>query len=158
MIYDVDVVAVPEEALVSLRGRGPLSGIGRRMRRLRELVAQAGLTPAGPLSARFYDDGLPEDAAVDYDVCLPVVLPPDGRLPDTVGEAHGELVPSHFALEAVHVGPHDAMDDAWRAVLEAAAALGYSRAGPVTEVYEKGRESGAGPGDYVTRVRLPYAR
>lgn len=158
MIYDVDVVAVPEQAVVSLRGRQPLSEIGRRMRRLRELVAQAGLTPAGPMSARFYDDATPGAPEVDYDVCLPVRPASDGSVPDDVGEARGELVPSHFVLQAVHVGPHEAMDDAWRAVREALAALGYSAAGPMTEVYSKGPESGADPAGYVTEIRLPYAR
>ena len=74
MIYDVDIVAVPEQAVVCLRRRGPLSEIGARMRRLRELAEEAGLTPAGPMMARFFDS----DAArpdLDYDVCLPVRPP-----------------------------------------------------------------------------------
>ena len=56
MIYDVDIVAVPEEAVISLRGRGPLADVGRRMARLRELASQAGLAPAGAPAARFYAD------------------------------------------------------------------------------------------------------
>ena len=48
MIYDVVMVAVPEQAVICLRRREPLSGIGARMRRLRELVEQAGLTAAAP--------------------------------------------------------------------------------------------------------------
>jgi DNA gyrase inhibitor GyrI len=48
VINDVDIVAVPEQAVVCLRRRGPLSEIGARVRRLRELVAHAGLTAAAP--------------------------------------------------------------------------------------------------------------
>jgi DNA gyrase inhibitor GyrI len=48
LIYDVDIVAVPEQAVVCLRRRGPPSEIGARMRRLCELVEQAGLTAAAP--------------------------------------------------------------------------------------------------------------
>jgi len=157
VIYDVDIVAVPAQAAVCLRRRGPLSEIGARMRRLRALVAEAGLTPAGPMTARFYD----ADAArldLDYDVSLPVLPAEDGSVPDAVGEARGEWIPLHHALRAVHQGPCDALRDAWRAVDEARAALGYTASGPFTEVYVKGRESGAAPAELLTEVRLPYAR
>ncbi len=50
------------------------------------------------------------------------------------------------------------MQDAWRAVREACDALGYTPAGPVTEVYEVTRADGVPPEQYVTRVQLPYAR
>ena len=157
MIYDVDIVAVPEQAVVSLRAGGPLAEIGRRMRRLRELVAKAGLTPAGPMMGRFYEDDA-SSQTFDYDVCLPVEPRPDDSVPDDIGEAHGEWVPLHHALETVHRGPLDAVDDAIRALQEALEALGYTRSGPLTEIYETGAASGASPADYLTRVRLPYAR
>jgi effector-binding domain-containing protein len=157
VIYDVNIVAVPEQAVVCLRSRGPLSEMGARLRHLRELVEQAGLTAAGPMMARFYDS----DAArpdLDYDVCLPVWPEEDDFIPDAVGEAHGQWIPLHHALQAVHSGPHDAMQDAWRAVDEARAALGYTASGPFTEVYVTGHESAADPADHLTEVRLPYAR
>jgi effector-binding domain-containing protein len=157
VIYDVDVVAVPEQAVVSLRGRGPLADIGRRFVRLRELVARAGLTPAGPPMARFYADTT-SSLGPDYDVALPVELRDDGSVPDELEEARGELVPLHHALQAVHTGPRDAIQDAWRAVQEAREALGYTPSGPVTEVYVLGRGDGVDPAQYVTEVRLPYAR
>jgi len=157
VIYEVDVVAVPEQAVVSLRERGPLADLGRRIRRLRELVAQAGLTPAGPPMARFYEDAA-ADPLLDYDVALPVMLRDDGSVPDKVEEARGELIPLHHALQAVHTGPHDAMGDAWRAVQEAREALGYTPSGPVTEVYVRSRGDAVEPAQFVTEVRLPYAR
>jgi effector-binding domain-containing protein len=156
MIHDVDVVAVPEQAVLCLRDRGPMKDIGRRASRLRELASQAGLAPAGPVAARFYaDEDGPEP---DYDVCLPVAPSEDGSVPDRLGEARGELIPLHHVLQAAHVGPHDTMQDAWRAVREACAALGYVQSGPITEVYVNGRGSGVAPAGYVTLVRLPYAR
>ena len=157
MIYDVDVVAVPEQAVVSVRERGPLTDIGRRLTRLRELAAQAGLTPAGPPMARFYEDDV-ASPTLDYDVALPVELRSDGSVPDELAEARGELIPMHHALQAVHTGPHDAIEDAWRAVQEAREALGYTPSGPVTEVYVLGRDDGVEPARFVTEVRLPYAR
>jgi len=157
VIYDVDIVSVPARPMVSLRHTGSLSGIGGTMHRLREILAEAGLEADGPMSARFYSDGA-GDTDADCDVALPVVPRPDGSVPDTVGDARGEWVPLHHALEAVHKGPHDRMDDAWAAVREACAALGYTPSGPVTEVYEVTRADGVPPEEYVTRVRLPYAR
>ena len=41
---------------------------------------------------------------------------------------------------------------------EARAAVGYTPSGPVTEVYEVTRADGVPPEEYVTKVRLPYAR
>jgi effector-binding domain-containing protein len=157
MIHDVEVVTVPAQAVVALRARGPLADIGRRMRRLRELVAQASLTPAGPMMGRFYEDDVTSQT-LEYDVCLPVQPGPGSGVPDRIGEARGEWVPQHPAVETVHRGPLDDMEEAAQALFEALDALGYARSGPLTEVYEVGRSSGAAPADYVTRVRLPYAR
>jgi effector-binding domain-containing protein len=156
VIYDVDIVSVPARPMVSLWHHGPMSGIGGSMHRLRELVAEAGLEADGPMCARFYEGAAGAEA--DCDVALPVVPRADGSVPDAVGEARGEWLPLHHALEAVHRGPHDRMDDAWAAVREACAALGYTPSGPVTEIYEVTRADGVPPEDYVTRVRLPYAR
>jgi effector-binding domain-containing protein len=157
MVYDVDIVSVPEQAVVFLRRSGPLAGIGEAMRRLREILDAAGLEAIGPMTARFYHGGGPEQDA-DFDVALPVRPRADGSVPDVVGEARGEWVPLHHVLEAVHHGRHDDMDDAWAAVQEACAALGYTPSGPVTEVYEVTRADGVPPDEYVTRIRLPYAR
>lgn len=156
MIYDVDVVAVPAQALVALRGRAPLADIGARMRRVRQLVAEAGFTPAGPIMGRFYQDEV-TGPALDYDVCLPVEPLAGGGVPDEVGEASGEWVPHHHALQTVHRGPRDQMDDAVRALREALGALGYTASGPLTEIYEP-RAASEGESDPVTILRLPYAR
>jgi effector-binding domain-containing protein len=155
--YDVDIASVPARPVVSLRQHGPLADIGSAMRRLRDLVDEAGLQTAGPMMARFYGDAAPGQDA-DFDVAIPVLPRADGSVPDAVGEARGEWLPLHHVLEAVHRGRHDQMDDAWAAVREACAAVGYAPAGPVTEVYEVTRADGVPPEDYVTRVQLPYAR
>jgi len=157
MLYDVDIASVPARPVISLRRRGPLADIGASMRRLRELLTEAGLEATGPMMARFYADAAPGQDA-DYDVAIAVLPTADGSVPDTVGEARGEWLPLHHVLEAVHRGPHDQMDDAWAALREACAAIGYTPAGPVTEVYEVTRADGVPPEQYVTRVQLPYAR
>lgn len=153
--YDVDVTAVPAQALAVLRERAPLTSIGERMRRLRTAVAEAGLTVTGPMMARFYDAADPE---VDHDVCLPVAPAPDGSLPDTIAGVRGEWVPAHHALTTRHVGPHEHLEGAVAALHEALTALGYTACGPLTEVYVTGRADGVQPSRYVTDLRLPYAR
>ena len=156
MVYDVDIVRVPEQSIAALRERGPLAEIGARMARLRKLVADANLTPAGPMMARFYDDiGGP---APDYEVCLPVEPRADGSVPDVIGAARGELVPAHHAFTTTHVGARDAMDDAVSALFEALDAVGYRASGPLTEVYVTSRQSVPDPSRHVTELRLPYAR
>jgi effector-binding domain-containing protein len=157
VIHDVDSACVPARPVVSLRRHGPLADIGASMRRLRELLGGAGLETAGPMMARFYEDATPGEDT-DYDVAISVLPRPDGSIPDAVGEASGEWLPLHYVLEAVHRGPHDRMQDAWRAVREACDARGYTPIGPVTEVYEVTRADGVPPEQYVTRVQLPCAR
>jgi effector-binding domain-containing protein len=157
MIYDVDIARVPEQGLLALRARGPITEIGSRMARLRALAAQEGLDPAGPLMGRFYG----EDVAapdLDFEVCLPVAPRPDGSIPDAVAEARGELVPAHHVLTTTHVGRRDELDDAVKALREALEALGYRACGPLTEVYVTTRASTPDPADDVTELRLPYAR
>ena len=154
MIYTVDIVAVPAQAIVSLGEPGPLSDIGARMRRLRELVTGAGLEAAGPMMARFYGDDM-HSPVLDYDVCLPVRPDAGGSVPSGIAEARGLWLPLHHVLQAEHRGRRDQMDDAWRAVREACEALGYRPSGPMTEVYVSGS---GGDSDAVTYVRLSYAR
>jgi effector-binding domain-containing protein len=156
VVYDVDIEAIPEQAVVGLRARGGLGDIGRRMAAVRRAAADSGLEADGPMMARFYEEDQSGD--VDYEVCLPVLAGPDGSVPDRVGEARGELVPAHHALVTVHEGRRDAMDDAVRALWEALDALGYRASGPLTEVYVTRREDVRDEEHHLTQLRLPYAR
>ncbi len=154
MAGPVDIVDLPAQAVVALRHRGPLAGIGADMRRLRELAGTAGLQTTGPMAARFHDyAGM--DADADYEVVIGVLLPPGAPFPAALGDARGEWLPPRCALETVHRGPHDHMDAAWDAVTAACAAGGRTPSGPVEEVYEVTRADGVPPEQYVTRVRLP---
>jgi effector-binding domain-containing protein len=156
MLYDVDIVRVPEQTVAALRATAPIAEIGARMARLRALVAEAGLTAAGPMMGRFYSDV--EGPAPDYEVCLPVTPRADGSVPDAIGTARGEIVPAHHALATTHVGPRDAMGDAVRALFEALDAVGYRASGPLTEIYVTTRATTPDPSQQITELRLPYAR
>jgi effector-binding domain-containing protein len=151
---DVHMVSVPGRLVLSLRRRGPLMGIGGSMRQLRELAGVAGVATTGPMMARFHADAGP-DGEADYEVLIGVLLAA-GSPPAAAGDARWCWIPPHRALEAVHHGPHDDMDEAW-AVRRACAAGGNTQNGPVAEVYEVTRTDGVPPEQYVTRIRLPIA-
>lgn len=157
MRYEVEVVRVPEQTLAVLGGRGSMGEIGARMRRLRTILAAAGVAADGPLIGRFYEETR-DGETVDYDVCLAVTPAADGSVPDRIGEAYGELVPAHHTLATRHIGPRDQMDDAVAALHEALEAIGYRAAGPLWEVYLAGAAEGLEPAAFVTDLRLPYAR
>jgi len=157
MHYEVEVVRVPEQTLAVLGGRGAMGEIGARMRRLRAIVAEAGLGAGGPFIGRF-DEETRDGETLDYDVCLAVTPAADGSIPDRIGEARGELVPAHHTLATRHIGRRDQMDDAVAALHEALGAIGYRAAGPLWEVYVAGAAEGLEPADFVTDLRLPYAR
>jgi effector-binding domain-containing protein len=157
MRYEVEVVRVPEQTLAVLGGRGTMGEIGARMRRLRAIVAETGLAADGPLIGRFCEETR-DGETLDYDVCFAVAPAADGSVPDRIGDARGELVPAHHTLATRHVGPRDQMDDAVAALHEALDALGYRAAGPLWEVYVAGSGEGLEPADFVTDLRLPYAR
>jgi effector-binding domain-containing protein len=106
---------------------------------------------------RFYDDAT-TSPELDYEVCLPVQPLADGSVPDTVGEARGELVPAHHAMTTTHTGRRDQMDDAVAALHEALEAVGYRASGPLTELYLPARETPPDPERQVTELRIPYAR
>jgi effector-binding domain-containing protein len=154
MTYRVELITVPEQAVLSLRGRGPLAGIGGRMRRLRELAAEARLRAEGPRSARFYEED-PDSPELDYEVCLPVAAAAGEPLPAAVAEARCLRLAAHSALETVHVGAHGDMDQAVRALQAGRAARGCCAAGPLTEIYEVGAAAGVPESRFVTRLRLP---
>jgi effector-binding domain-containing protein len=155
--HEIDIVAIPEQALVCLRERGPVSGLGERARRLSAILETAGITPVGPLQARFYDDPYdPQDS--DFEVCLPMALDERGWAPDSIAEAAVSLTPAHHVMATTHRGPYSGIAGAHEAIAAELEAVGYTIAGPATETYVTGPGDGVAAGDFVTVVSRPYAR
>jgi predicted transcriptional regulator YdeE/DNA-binding transcriptional MerR regulator/effector-binding domain-containing protein len=74
------------------------------------------------------------------------------------GELEILALPAIPALACViHQGSHDALGDAYGALLSWAAPNGYRANGLVREVYLRGPESDAPPEEYVSEVQLPVA-
>jgi len=102
--YTVNLVAVPEQAIASIRERGPISGLEERLRLLRESISQDGVQPAGAFMSRHFDEA-EEDGDADYEVAVPITAQADGSLPGRVGEARVTVIPAHHAFVTHHSGP-----------------------------------------------------
>ena len=157
MTYMVHLVAVPQQAIAGIRGRGPTAEMASRALRLRRALEKAGVETAGPLMGRFFEERT-QEGDVDYEVSVLVRPRPDGSVPDRIGEAHGDLIPAHHVLATEHRGPYDGLQAGFAAIAEELDALGYAVAGPATEVYLRGPEDTNDPSGYVTLLRLPIAR
>jgi effector-binding domain-containing protein len=157
MIHDVDIRPVPEQFVAVARGPGATADIWPRIRAVQRAIGDAGLAVAGPPMARFWD----WDAGLgrgDFDAAIPLAPAPDGSAPDAVAEYRVDFIPHHHALTATLQGPLSGIATVYLALDEAAGALGYTLAGPRSEVYVIGPDEVDDQQEYVTEVRFPYAR
>jgi effector-binding domain-containing protein len=140
--HEIEIVAIPEQYLACLRGRGPLSELEERASALEEAFAAAGIEPAGALQARFYNRS--EGADADFEICLPLDPDADGWVPDAIGAATVSITPAHHAMATTHAGARDTIADAHAAVRHELEILGYTQAGPASETYVDRRPGDAG--------------
>ena len=154
MPNEVEHVAIPAQTMAYLSVHGSVRKTQEPFARLFAALAQAGVAPAGPPMARFdLDLSDPDDA--DYEVAVPVAPDADGKLPATPAPVRCGTLPPHYALVTVHNGPYEEIGAGYTALTEELNALGHAVAGPASEVYLVGTDSGAAPADFVTEVRLP---
>jgi effector-binding domain-containing protein len=153
----VELIAIPEQTIAYLSVHGSVRQMREPFARLFAAVAEAGLSPAGPLMARF-DLNLADPDDADYEVALPIALGPHGTMPDNAGDVRSDTMPAHYALVTTHKGPYEEIGAGYAALTAELNSLGYAVAGPASEVYLVGSDGGAEPADYVTEVRLPVAR
>ncbi|HJW76687.1 MAG TPA: GyrI-like domain-containing protein [Thermoleophilia bacterium] len=156
-MYDVDMVMIPEEYVAYLHTTGPISGLRDLMTRLYAALDAAGVAPAGPPMARFFDAEF-DPEKTEFEVCVPIAPGPDGSIPDAIGEAQTDLIPAHQAMVTAHRGPYSTAHLSYEALSEELNRFGYAVAGPATEVFLTGPESTSDPNEYVTEVRMPVTR
>jgi effector-binding domain-containing protein len=156
-VYDVDMVMIPEEPVAYIHTTGPISGLRDLLTRLYGALDGAGVVPAGPPMARFFDEEF-DPEKTEFEVCVPISPGPDGSLPDTIGEVRTDVIPAHQALLTEHRGPYTTAHLSYEAISEELNRIGYAVAGPATEVFLTGPESTGDPNEYVTEVRLPVTR
>jgi effector-binding domain-containing protein len=88
-------------------------------------------------------------------VAVPISLDPGDELPDNAAHVRAGTLPGHYALVTIHKGPYEEIGAGYTALTEELDSLGHAVAGPASEVYLVGADSGAAPADFVTEVRLP---
>jgi effector-binding domain-containing protein len=116
--------------------------------RLYGFLAESVVQPAGPPLARYASEEFtPTDIGVQ--VAVPVGGPLAGK-----GEIHSEVIPAGPVAVALHRGPYDRIDDAYRALGAWIANQGLDTLEPPEEVYLVGPDR-APPSQLRTEVRWP---
>jgi effector-binding domain-containing protein len=157
MEYEVELTKIPEQIVACYGGRGPMRDLRERESRLTAALAGAGVTPEGPLMARFFDQDY-DPADTNYEVCLARPADEGDALPDRIADVRTAIIPAHHALLVRHQGPYSTLGDAHEALKRELDAVGYTLAGPVTEIFVVGPQEGREPADYLTELRYPIAR
>ena len=150
----VEHIAIPEQTIAYLPVHGSVRETEEPFARLFAGLAESGVSPAGPPMARF-ELALSDPDDADYEVAVPIALGPHGRLVGNAGQVRSATLPAHYALVITHEGPYEEIGAGYAVLAAELDALGHGVAGPVSEVYLVGSDSGAAPADYVTEVRVP---
>lgn len=110
-------------------------------------VQRQGAAPAGPPFALYF--GMPTDT-VDVAAGFPVTRPIEAD-----GDVQPGALPGGRTYEAVHVGPYDAMEATYHALIERMAADGVPPADVMWEQYLSDPQTQPDPAAWRTRVCWP---
>ena len=146
-------VHLAEQPVAVVRERVPMDALtdffGRAFGAVMAATQAQGATPAGPPFALYR--GMPSDT-VDVEAGFPIA----GKFTDTDGVASGTL-PEADALEALHVGPYDTLENTYQAILGRMEAEGLTPADLMWEYYLSDPEQEPDPATWQTRVIWPLA-
>ena len=127
----VELKNVPDQTVIGLKlktsSESIASDIGQGYGRLFQYVAQAGIKPAGPPLALFYNPPGPE-----MDVELAVPAPPDAP---GQGEIFNRKLPGGTMASIVHIGPYETLKGTYDTLFAWLKKNDHSLTGPVREVY-----------------------
>ncbi len=150
MAYDVMIKELPAQNVLLVRTRVTMATIGEAMGAafdtLMRHAAATGAQSAGPPCVLYPQ--MP-DGEYEIDVCLPVG--PDAEPGE--GVVFGEL-PETEAATLMYQGPYDAMEPAWRHLIEWVGANGRQPAGPMREVYLN-TPGEVAPAELLTELVIP---
>ncbi|MFC9773542.1 MULTISPECIES: GyrI-like domain-containing protein [unclassified Pseudarthrobacter] len=122
---------------------------GRAFGSVMAAAQRQGATPAGPPFARYY--GMPGET-VDVEAGFPIT----GTFTTADGVLAGTL-PETDALEAIHTGPYDALQQTYGAIQQQMQADGLTPADSMWEYYLSDPEKEPDPATWQTRVIWPVA-
>ena len=153
MTYDIASREVPDQPIVSIRERHPLSElpafIGRSFGEIYQHLALLGAVPSGEPFIIYHSFG-PDD--LDVEACAPIA-----REVVATGRISARVLSATTVAETLHVGPYEALGEAYGALTGWIAQNGYEVAGPVRETYLNEPGPGVPPEAYRTRIAMPIA-
>jgi effector-binding domain-containing protein len=113
------------------------------------LVESKGLAITAPPFARYFNVS---ESTAEVEVVMPTDAPCEGE-----GRVHPVNLPACRAIQALHVGPYEALHPVYQAVEQWLGEHGKVATDAVREVYLNGPGEVAGPEDLRTLVVQPYA-
>lgn len=152
--YDVVVKHLREERYVGLRAvipsypeQGPL------WQELMAHLQRHGVKPVGPCFTMYHDECYKEKD-VDAEVGEPIGA---ALCPET-DRIKVRTLPDRTVAAAVHHGPYEGLNAAYRAIASWLEANGYHLCGPDREVYIVGCDRSSHPAQYVTEIQIPITK
>lgn len=149
----VETVELPDQPALCVRFRTTMEkiteDIGRTYGSIFTYMGKAGVAPAGPPLARYYDmDMNPED--FEMETCVPVA----GEVPGE-GEVAFMVLPGGRFLSTVHRGPYDSMESTYTALFKYVKENGLEVISPTREVYLTDPSQVERPEDNLTQILFP---
>jgi effector-binding domain-containing protein len=148
---DIHVIDVLAQGTVGIRRVVPTDSLAEVFPELLERVAAAlaaaGASSAGPPYARYRNM---TGATVDVEVGFPVEVAPAAGGDVLAGE-----LPPGRVVEAVHVGPYDALSGTYQRIEAWVREHGLELGTQSWEIYEAGPMSDPDPGTWRTRIVWP---
>lgn len=151
MPYLVTVEQLPEQPILSIRDRRPISAIpafmGEAFGALFRHLGTLRVSPTGPPFAIYHAFG-PD--TVDAEICVPV----EGMYP-VAGTIHARILPATQVARTVHIGAYEDLGAAYEAVMAWVSTHPFEASGPAQERYLTGPGDGARAAAYRTEVEQP---
>jgi effector-binding domain-containing protein len=154
MVYEVSLRDMPDQRIISVRGRVVRPALPVFIiRSLDDVRHHLRLLGVGAIAGPFVIYHRFGPNLVDAEVCVPVA----GDIL-AVGRFATRLLPGATVARTVHVGPYEELGAAYAALIRWIGPRGFDAAGPVRERYVEGPGGEALPADYRTVIDLPVAR
>lgn len=154
MTYDITPREVPDQPIVSIREHVAQSAmpafIGRSFAELYRHLGAQGVAPVGEPFVIYHAFG-PD--AIDAEVCVSIA----GDIA-TSERIEARVLPATTVAETLHVGPYDALGNAYSALDDWVATHGMETAGPVRERYLNAPGPDVPPEALRTIIQMPIAK
>ena len=139
------------QPIMGIRTSAPMGELGKVMGPLYKEVMghirENGGEAAGMPLTRFYS---PPGATIEFECAIPVASPVEGGERVQPGE-----LPAGRAATVTHVGPYDALPEAWGALTEWMDSEGLERVGAPWEVYLTDPGAEPDPSKWRTQIFFP---